>query len=410
MSIEKPVASGDTVSSGKRARSTAAGCRSLPEGFQRQVSRFPVSSRPAIRALVRKVPLAADLAHVFPGLLHAIASRHGSEAQRDACLAMLERGAQLKIIAKTLDLPMWLRRLPPEVFVRDLSHLPLSDSFARRVQSRVPARPADCVSWLESVRFANRAAGEDFALWIARQRSACHSLDAEWRLGILAAYAWYSRNPLEDAHRLIWSRWRSEMSLETAVCASKSWFNRILLLIHLPQNRPIDPWLSAMTLDTFSFVPLTSAEALLAESRAMNNCADQYAMAIASDRCRLFSVRREGMRVATLEITPHIRERGAFAIAQLKANCNVPAGLDIWQATYRWMAEQPRLLDAATLATGVRSEPDEDVWTQVFGGYRSLHDGAPWIPSKPTIVSIRNIELGLAALARDCAIRSWLFT
>lgn len=410
MTIDTPVSGGGRNNTGKRARRAAVARRPLPEGFQRQVSRFPDANRAAIRALVRKVPLAADLAHVFPGLLHALVSRHGSDAQRAECLALIERGAPLKVIAKALDLPMWLRRLPPEAFVQDVTHLPISDSFGRRVQSRLPTRPADGVGWLESVRFANRAADEEFALWIARQRSACHGLDAERRLALLAGYAWFSCNPLEDAHRLIWSRWRPEMSLETAVCAAKSWFNRILLLVYLPSARTIDPWLTGLTLGAYCFVPLTSAEALLAESRAMNNCADQYGMAIAGDRCRLFSVRRDGLHVATLEISPHLRERGAFAVAQLKANSNVPADLETWQATYRWLAEQPRLLDAATLAAKVPPRLDPIVWNQVFSSYRNLHGGAPWLPSQVHNCGIGVLEAGLAALARDCAVRSWLFT
>ena len=44
-----------------------------------------------VRRLVRSSPRLADLAIVFPGLLHAIGRRHGSAAARLDVLALIER-------------------------------------------------------------------------------------------------------------------------------------------------------------------------------------------------------------------------------------------------------------------------------------------------------------------------------
>ena len=72
----------------------------------------------------------------------------------------------------------------------------------------------------------------------------------------------------------------------------------------------------------------------------MQNCADQYADGLSRDKCRLFSVRCEGRRLATLEIGPHPRETGVLAIAQLKGRHNMPAAIEVWQAAHAWMSGQ----------------------------------------------------------------------
>ena len=81
------------------------------------VRRFDPSRRRAVRRLVFSSPRVADLAAVFPGAVYALAVRRGAATRRRRALDLVERGAQLKEVAQTLDLPFWLRRLPPEAFV-----------------------------------------------------------------------------------------------------------------------------------------------------------------------------------------------------------------------------------------------------------------------------------------------------
>lgn len=409
MTLVTHVAPKNAKAGSRSAVRTRARSKPLPQSVQRQLSRFDAACRANIRSLVRGSAAVADLAEVFPGLLYALATRQYDAKTREQALALVDQGAQLKAIARALDVPMWLRRLPPEAFVGDIDDLPHGDAFARRIATRLPTRISDAASWLQAVRFCARAADEDFALWIARQRSACQVPPAERRLAILAAYAWFSRAAEEEAARLVWSRWRQEMALETAVCAAKSWFNRILLVAYMPPNCAIDPWLDPGAAGDFRFVPLIDAQSLLDESRIMNNCADQYGAAIVANRCRLFSVRSSERRIATIEIQTHPREKTALSIHQLKSLCNMPASLDVWQAAYRWLGGQARLLEAGAARTLAEPVVALDVWARFFADYRRAHDGAGWLAAEPCRDDIADMELGLASLARDCCVRSWLF-
>lgn len=378
----------------------------LPLAVTRQIARFRLDVRPRIRAIVRTSPRAAELLEVFPGLLYALAIGHRSEQDRAEAARSIDAGAPLKLVAQTLGVPMWMRRLPPEAYCGDLADLPNEESFGRRVPARMPARASDAADWLDAVRFAARAAGADFALWIARHRIHGGGAAQSERHVLLAAYAWHSVNPGHPASDLVWSRWRMEMAPDTAICAAKSWFNRMKLSVSLAA--PLDPWLQAGECDGFSFVPLTTARAVLEEARVMSNCADQYAAALVENRCRLFSIQRDGRHEATLEIVPHNREIGVLTIGQLKACQNAPATYEHWRAAFRWLAAQPRLLQTQPLADR-RPAMDPARWTAMLAPYRAARGGAPWLPETPQEEAIGRLEAGLSLLARDADIRSWLF-
>ena len=406
MTLEMPTDAKAQPSSLRSKRSAKPG---LPRRLSRQIARFERPARAKARRIVRDVPRAADLVEIFPAVLYALATEHGTEAQRAHALDVIDAGGQLKTVARVLGLPMWLRRLPPEAFRGPIDGLPLSDAFARRIAGRIPIRAAGSADWLDAICFAEKAAGTDFALWLARQRSSCHAGPPELRLAILAAYCWHSAHLDTPAGRLVWSRWRSEIALDTAVCAAKSWFNRILLSVRLAKGVIHDSWLDAGRIGDFTFTPLIDSAALIEESRCMNNCADQYVHQIADGRCRLFSVQLKNMHVATLEITAHPRERGALTINQLKGRHNMPATLDVWQASHAWLATQTRLVQPPLPQFGERPDVDGRIWEELFAPYRAAVGGADWIPRSPNLKSVVALDQAICGLANESEIRSWLF-
>lgn len=404
MTLEAPRAQRSPTSRRQPARSRAP---ALPAALSRQIARFFPPVRAELRRILRSTERAADLVVVFPAVLHALASNHGDAAARTSALSMIAAGAPLRCVAQTLGLPMWLRRLPPEAFTGALTGLPTDEGFARRVPARLPARTCEAADWLEAVRFATRACHSDFALWVARHRLYPEARCSPYRLVLLAAYAWHSLDSGHAASDLVMTRWRPEMAPDTAICAAKSWFNRIMLCVRLPAGKALDAWLEPGEADGLAFVPLTDCDAVLTEARAMSNCTDQYAAALTRNRCRLFSVRRAGQHVATLEIVPHNRETGVLAIGQLKGRHNAPATLDVWQAAFRWMALQQRLFQMPL--GNATSGPDDAAWTALMAPYRAAHKGAHWLPASADDPLIDSIESALALLARDANIRSWLF-
>jgi hypothetical protein len=227
--------------------------------------------------------------------------------------------------------------------------------------------------------------------------------------GILSAYAWYSGTDGNRAHNLIVVSWRPEMAFDTAVCAAKSWLNRMRLVLQLRPGTISDTWLSPGEANGLSFVPLLEQSDILAEAHAMQNCADQYSDRLARDKCRLFSVRRRGARVATLEIGPHQRESGVLAITQLKARHNMPVSAEIWQAAYAWMATQTQVRRQPALVVPDRTL-DQQVWSELMAPYRLAKDGAPWIPQTISLSAFADLDGAMADIARRGGVSSWLFT
>lgn len=370
---------------------------------------FQPDAAPGIRALMRDDERFAELAIVFPGLLYALATGHGTPETRAAVRRAIVTGAPLKDAAAALDLPMWLRRLPPRAFQGPLDAIPASETFARRIANRMPRPGDDSAFWLSAVTFAARTCGDDFAVWLAQQPIHGEPGDVADILTPLAAYAWFSRSRSTTAQRLIVVRWRSELAIDTAICAAKSWLNRMRLVAQLKPGVVTDPWLAAGTAGDFKITPLLDAPSLLAESHAMHNCADQYGDRIARDRCRLFGIAGPHGRVATMEIAAHPREIGILTIAQLKGRHNMPAPTEVWQAAHRWMASQQGLRRPATLLPPERPVCPR-IWGELIAPFAaSVGDGSAGTTSSAA-TALARYEAGLARLAARAGVTSWLFT
>ncbi|HXF55023.1 MAG TPA: PcfJ domain-containing protein [Hyphomicrobiaceae bacterium] len=378
-----------------------------PEALAR---RFAPAVRREVRRLLRASSRFVDLAVIFPGALHAIAAADTGREARRAAIELVLAGAPLKQVAEALGLAMWLRRLPPEAFSAWPAKVPEGESFARRIVNCLPRSRMQSAFWLSAVGFAAEAVHEDFAVWLAHQSVYAEPGDPRRLFAVLAAYAWFSGQPFRPAHGLMIVPWRPEISIETALCATKSWLNRIRLVLVLRPGVISDPWLEPGEAGGFTFVPLLDANQLLEEAQAMHNCADQYADRIARDRCRLFSVRRKGgARVATLEIGAHMREPGVLDITQLKARHNMPAPLEVWQAGHAWLAKQRGLRRVPALAPPPRPI-DAAGWARLMEPYRDKKGGAPWLPVELTHPALCILDADLADLARRAGVSSWLFT
>lgn len=372
--------------------------------------RFATEQRREIRRILRLSPRMTDLATIFPGALYAIADSEIPPDTRRQAMELVLSGAQLKEVAHVLGLPMWLRRLPAEAFTGSIPKLPPGEVFARRIVNCLPQTRGESATWLKAVAFGAEAAHEEFAIWLANQPLFTGDSDPRRAFAVLAAYAWFSGQPYKAAHSLIMVPWRPEISFETALCAAKSWLNRIRLSLQLRPGVIADAWLVPGEHKGFVFQPLLNAEQLLEEAQAMHNCADQYADRVARDRSRLWSVRRRnGQRLATLEIAQHAREAGVLDIVQLKARHNLPAPLEVWQAAHAWMSSQDGLRRAPPLV--LPSRPlDPMTWATMMLPYREHKNGAHWLPVNLTLATLGTLDVDMAELARRSGVSSWLFT
>src|SRR5690606_22528545 len=95
----------------------------LSKPVEQLVNRFELSARRELRRLIRTSPRFADLAESFPGAAYTLAARNGDRPSRLHAAKLVREGAKLKDVASALDLPLWLRRLPPSAFTGKIAPL-----------------------------------------------------------------------------------------------------------------------------------------------------------------------------------------------------------------------------------------------------------------------------------------------
>lgn len=86
------------------------------------------------------------------------------------------------------------------------------------------------------------------------------------------------------------------------------------------------------TVDGFDFHALRSLRALIIEGRAMHHCVSSYYPDVVAGRCRIYSIRKDGKRIATAELLAFPNARAV----QVKGVCNVHPGADAVKAADRF--------------------------------------------------------------------------
>jgi hypothetical protein len=326
----------------------------------------------------------ADLAATFPGLLFALASPGHGLDPRPAIDLTIE-GAPLRQIAAAARVPLWVRRLPPEAFDAALDRLPDGDVFRCRIANQLPRSPKVAAMWLQTVAAAGRWGNEQVALWTARELDRNARRFKLERIRLLALYAWYSARPDTAAQRLMRKIWHQDMCLSTAADEATEWCVAVELKLNLG-CRVVDPWLEPGEVMGFDFAPLCSEAQIVQEASAMRNCVREYGSALVHNRSRLWSIRRDGARVATISVGFRYR-RPILDILQLKGPSNSDAPKEIWAAARRWLAWhdllpiEPSQVDRAPL--------DRSAWTEMWRPYwlskRSIPDWLPLVPSRAAL-------------------------
>jgi hypothetical protein len=306
-----------------------------------QIGRFPGRFRERVRYFATTSNNLGQLAFTFPVLLHALATDYGPREVRLAAIELAELGRPLAEIALTIGLPLCLRRLPPEACCEPFAWAQCSRGFNRILANHVPRSPGVMPAWLSTVFYAAHTCDETFAGWIARQ----HVLHDGTRLDArvlfpLALLAWHSQREDVALRRLAFTPWTPRISYKLAVLEAKHWFNRVKLLVYLADQPIADTWLDGGSACGFEFLPVTTADHVINERIAMDNCVDGYAEKLAYHHCRLFSVRRRGERIALLEITPGQDDPSIPRKGQLKGPRNIEVSEEAHHAAGVWLHRQ----------------------------------------------------------------------
>lgn len=306
-----------------------------------QIARFPSQHRPAVRKYARMSMRVADVAFSYPLLLVAIATGYGPAEARSQALDTIERGEPLTEAARAVGLPMCLRKVAPEACTVIPPPARWSANASRSLANAVPELVEDTSGWLRATFYALRACDEDFAIWVGRQKvlGFADRFDP-CMLRPLAIYAWHSRQADHPLHWLAFSRWTPSMSFATALTEAQYFFNRLKLMAYFEESPIADMWLEGGHADGFDFVPLKGFWDVMEERIDMRNCLDCYADKLASNACRVFGVRRQGRKMATIEIGISHEDGERPRLSQLKSPGNADPTLATWHAAWTWFGRQ----------------------------------------------------------------------
>jgi hypothetical protein len=377
-------------------RLAAAHAREL----ETQLRRFPRGYRRRLRKLARGSSRLGELIYTFPALAFVLAGGGGrTPAGCGEAIKLVKDGRPMLEAAAVAGLPGWTRRLPPEAFTETLAGVPASEEFGCRIVNSIPGKPAVTAMWLRWVLSGTAACGESFALWLAKQT--IYQADDAGKMPLLplAAYAWFSRADEGPAHGLIGKPWHGNMRFGAAVEACQDWLERVILDYCHDGGLRSGGWFKTQKVCGYRFTPLLAPDDLREEGEMMRNCVATYIPKAARGDCLIYSIRRGGQRVATLEAGPR---GGRPAIVQLLAAGNTAAGQDIWRAAERWLSKQgeyPLIARDSIAQVPIRPSRWEAVWRPYWQA-RPAFKACVAEASMRTLVSLRQDMNALARLAK----------
>ena len=363
---------------------------------------------PRVRERVARIASAsaplADLAGSFPALLFAIATGHGSMADRTRAIARVNAGAPLRDIAREFGLAWWLRKLPASAFVEPLPHMPDGTEATLQLANCVPANPRLAAGWLQRVAIAERACGGAFTLWVARHGPALpHPLPHDDRFLMLAAWAWFSAATGTRGHRLLRRPWSPDMSPRKALDELQCWRQRLALVDWLGAGLKRG-WIADGTALGYEFAALRQVEDFIDAALALDNCLDQFAPHIAAGLSSVVGVKKDGRFVACIEIVPHEQEVSMPAIQQLRGPRNRGVPPVVWQAAHAWLGgsrivpfARVRMIAAATARGAARRE----LWAPFLAHVAGTDLAPQWrrlvTPVVPSMTRLRGVRRAVAS-------------
>jgi hypothetical protein len=356
--------------------------------LERLLRRYHPHARGAVRALALRHARIADLAASFPALLFALAvPRAGFDPAR--ALARVIDGCALAEAAAAAGVPRWLRKLPPEAFVGPIMKLPDSELFRRQIANHLPRSRKLAPAWLRSVADTADLADEKAAVWIARELIREPRGLNPARLRLIGLWSWFSVQPGTLAHGLIDRPWTPNMRIGSALAAADDWRTIITLHLNLGRQPITEMWLQAGRVADYEFFPLCSISAIAEEASAMRNCLRTYGSELAHNRSRLWSVKRDGKRVATLNVACRFHDP-LPNIVELKGPANTAVSGELWWAARQWL----HLHDLPQISMDQRirgtAPLDRVTWQSLWRPYWLAKRRIPqWLPIAPSREALR---------------------
>jgi hypothetical protein len=351
--------------------------------LERQLQRFRPEHRASVQTLALVDDRLADLAISFPALALALAvPRH--DLARFFVIDDVIAGRDLKWLAKGARVPLWLRTFPPEMLSAPLPELPSGQAFSKRIVNHFPRSAELGPGWLGTVASAARWSHEAFAIWCARHFS------AEFHRGYLKherplhLWSWFSAHPGTLAHDIAERKWNGAIECKAALSAAEIWRTTALLHADFAGQEITDVWLTPGVVNGFEFVSLHTETDIAAEARAMKNCLRIHGGAVVHNRARLWSVRKDGRRVATVRIGARFHQP-LPELQEIKGPWNAEAPVEVVWATRKWLHQHDLLAVNMNRCAWHSVQPNRATWNALWKPYWLAKRHIPsWLPIAPS--------------------------
>jgi hypothetical protein len=377
----------------------AEGRAALAPRTTAQLARFQGGMGPHLAACAELSERVAQLAFSHPLLFFGLAVGWGPLAKRCAAIELVVDGHPLADVCAAAGLPFLFRRLPAEACGAALPWVQWSTEAGSHLAPHMPKAADEAAAWLRAISLAHFWGDEDFAIWVASHPALCRPKPTlgPAALTSLALLAWFSRRPeLAGAPPPAW-RWSSTIGPGSAMRRLAAWLEQLQLISDVGIDGVGDSWLAPASWMVHQIVPLTTPVALVAEGRAMKNCVARYGGHLSRGRCRLFSLRKRGKRVATLEVA-YSSDTGTLQIVQLKGPGNRKATTAARKIADRWLTEQAERPSWRPMA-----ERGDGNFDTVISAYRTAFE----VDGKSrSIPSLSQLALGLRELEHQLDVRS----
>lgn len=372
------------------------------EPLESHIRRFARGYRRRLRKLAKTSPRLGELLYTFPGAAVTLVAGNRMVAERQTAVNYVKRGLPLAAVAEALALPMWMKRLPPEAYSDPLPRLPDDAEFSRRI-ANFPRAGENVAMWLRWIVSGAEACDLAFAEWLAHQKIFDADDDGAAPLLPLAAFAWFSAREDLTACGLMARPWRSHMGFRSAVQEAQAWLERIIMEYCREDTGGLGNWHRPHKVCGYRFIPLLTPQDLQDEGERMHHCVAAYAGAVARGTSLIYSIRRGGQRIATMEVRAAYDRSGAGIISQLQGPRNADASEDVRRAASAWLAKQGKcplsFAQGGMSVPPVRAEKWEAIWRPYWTEKLQIKSALEKGDAR-TLIRLRNDVNALMRLAK----------
>lgn len=254
-------------------------------------------------------------------------SKTGKEARK-----LVERGAPLRTIAELLEVPWAFKRVKPGAVYRLREVGRMDEQF---VHAYLPQTTLQQQIWLRVL--GNFESSAEFRAWAARHMFELGGKSTEQVLQTLQDLNdWAGAGP---NNHFITRRFDPGMSVRTVRQLSEAWHEASATAKSSSNAAFPAAWLPATKINDFEIVPIKTVADLYREGRAMHHCVSSYSDTVFDGDVYVFSMRKNGERVATIALRRENvdHDKKEIFIEQMRGPCNAAVPKDAMRVARKWI-------------------------------------------------------------------------